>query len=121
MATKKLGDRLKTVRELKELSLAAVAEPAGMSATYLQKLERGDVESPSPHRLYALSKELDVDYADLMQLAGYVVPARENTDGKESLNLLAQALSANNLSEEELADLADYLRFRRYKQARRRT
>ena len=72
MAAKQLGEKLKEVRELRRLSLAAVAGPADMSATYLQKLEQGKVESPSPHRLYSLANQLDVSYNDLMDLAGYV-------------------------------------------------
>ena len=39
------------VRQLKGLSLSAAATPAGVSATYLQKLERDGVGSPSPRRL----------------------------------------------------------------------
>jgi HTH-type transcriptional regulator, competence development regulator len=119
MAAKELGLELRAVRELKGLSLAAVAEPAGGSATYLQKLERGEVESPSPHRLHALSQQLGVSYTQLMELAGYVVP-RDDDAPRENVSLLAQAFSAEDLSDEELADLAEYLAFRRQR-ARHRT
>lgn len=119
MSVKELGEELRAVRELKELSLASVAEPAGMSATYLQKLERGAFASPSPHRLYALSKVLDVSYPRLMELAGYVVPTGA-TESRESVSLLAQALSADDLTDNELADLAEYLAFRRQR-AKQRT
>jgi transcriptional regulator with XRE-family HTH domain len=115
-----LGEQLKAVRELKGLSLAAVAGPAGMSATYLQKLERDEVESPSPHRLHALAEALGVDYSELMELAGYVVP-RSDTRARAgaAASLLTQAFSAENLTDEEAADLAQYLAFKR-QQARRR-
>lgn len=130
--SKKLGATLKQVRETKGLSLAAVAEPAGMSATYLQKLERGEVESPSPHRLHALGDKLELSYADLMAAAGYVVPAggpapKRGTASvgrapakKDSSRraLLKQALSSDDVTEEELADLAEYLAFKR-QQAKR--
>ena len=43
-----LGTELQKVRKMKGLSLSAVAKPAGISATYLQKLERNQVEEPSP-------------------------------------------------------------------------
>jgi transcriptional regulator with XRE-family HTH domain len=120
MSDRGLGEQLKAVRELKGLSLAAVAGPAEMSATYLQKLERGEVESPSPHRLHRLADVLDVDYSDLMGLAGYVVPRTESNGNAPGGSLLAQALSAEELTEEELSDLAEYLAFKR-QQARRRT
>lgn len=119
--TNGLGAKLKAVRELKGLSLMAVAGPAEMSATYLQKLERDEVESPSPHRLHRLAEELDLDYSDLMELAGYVV---ERTDSASSRsaggNVLAQALSAEDITEEELGELAEFLAFKR-QQAKRRS
>jgi len=114
-----LGEKLKSVREMKGLSLAAVAGPAEMSATYLQKLERDEVDSPSPHRLHKLGEVLGVDYSDLMELAGYVVPRSDTrTAASPGASVLAQALSAEDLTEEELADLAEYLAFKR-QQARR--
>lgn len=112
MAAKELGAELRAVRGFKGLSLTAVAEDAGISATYLQKLERGEVEAPSPHRLHALSEALDISYTKLMELAGYIVPAA-NGDARGDVSLLAQALSAEQLTDEELTDLAEYLAFRR--------
>ena len=114
MPTNGLGPRLRTVRELRGLSLAAVAEPAGMSATYLQKLERGEVDSPSPHRLHRLAGVLDLEYTDLMELAGYVVPRADiNETRNAASSVLAQALSAKDVTAEELTDLAEYLAFKR--------
>lgn len=117
MAAKDLGAELKAVRDVKGLSLAAVAEPAEMSATYLQKLERGDVESPSPHRLHRLAEVLDVSYTKLMELAGYIVPTEDAS--RPSNSLLAQALRADDLTQEELSDLAEYLAFRRQRAKQR--
>jgi len=118
MAAKELGAELRAVRDVKGLSLAAVAGPAEMSATYLQKLERGEVESPSPHRLHRLAEVLDISYNRLMELAGYLVPT-EVDESRGNTSLLAQALSADDLSEEELADLAEYLAFRRQRAKQR--
>jgi HTH-type transcriptional regulator, competence development regulator len=120
LAAKELGEKLKKVREMKGRSLAAVAEPAQMSATYLQKLERGEVEEPSPHRLFQLSRELEIDYAELMRLAGYVVPSTSDSEaGQKSVSLLAQALSAEDLSEDEVESLAEYLAFQRQRAKQR--
>jgi transcriptional regulator with XRE-family HTH domain len=92
-----------------------------MSATYLQKLERGEVESPSPHRLHSLASVLDVSYTDLMELAGYIVPSPSDDDpARERGGLLLQALSSDGgLTSEELADVADFLAFRRQQAAKR--
>jgi transcriptional regulator with XRE-family HTH domain len=69
---KALGKQLKTVRGRQGLSLQAAAEPAGITAPYLQKLERGLVMTPSPRVLARLGLVLDVPYLRLMKLAGYL-------------------------------------------------
>ena len=122
MAAKHLGEKLKEVRDLKQLSLAAVAGPAEMSPTYLQKLERGEVESPSPHRLYALAEVLDISYTDLMTLAGYIVPAENEPDlARERGNVLLQALSSDGgLTPDEMQAVADFLAFKRQQDQKRR-
>ena len=130
-----LGNELQKVRKLQGLSLNAVAKPAGLSATYLQKLERDQVDSPSPHRLNALAIVLGLDYADLLRLAGYPVPgvrggAGGQIDGEErstavdgvdlataDASLLRKVFqSADHVSDEELEQLARYLAFLRQEQ-----
>jgi transcriptional regulator with XRE-family HTH domain len=115
-----LGRRLAEVRGLRSLSLKAVAVPAGISAAYLQKLERGQVKNPSPNILYALAQELKVPYSELMKLAGYVVPrgARDRTPVRKT-NLLAHALSSEDLTEDEAQAVARYLAWYRHEQASR--
>ena len=56
MATKELGATLFDVRQPRKRSLKSVADQAEISPAYLQKLERGDVKSPSPHVLLALGE-----------------------------------------------------------------
>jgi transcriptional regulator with XRE-family HTH domain len=120
VAAKELGEKLREVRELKGLSLAAVAQPAEMSPTALQKLERGEVESPSPHRLHRLAKVLDISYPDLMKLAGYIIPREDQPDpARERGSVLLQALSSEKLTDEEMADMAEFLAFKRQQAAKR--
>ena len=109
MAAGELGERLREIRALRGRSLRDVAQKTDISASYLQKLERGEVNSPSPNVLHALAKELKVPYSELMRLAGYVVPrgSRERTPMGNSV--LAQALSSEDLTDEEAAELAKYL------------
>jgi HTH-type transcriptional regulator, competence development regulator len=106
-----LGSRLASVRKVKGLSLRGTARDAGISPPYLQKIERGEVKQPSPSVLHGLAGALGIKYGDLMELAGYLLPAR--TRGSASVNVLAQALSADDLSAEELEQLAEYLAFMR--------
>lgn len=113
-----LGDTLAAARDVQGRSLKAVAGAAEISTAYLQKLERGEVRKPSPHVLFGLAKALGVEYVDLMELAGYVVPKRRGGDA--GTNVLAQALNASGLTDEETDALARYLRFYRDDQRRRR-
>ena len=61
---KKLGDELATARQRQE--------PANITATYLQKLERGVVQTPSPRVLARVAHALGIPYLRLMELAGYL-------------------------------------------------
>jgi HTH-type transcriptional regulator, competence development regulator len=109
-----LAATLQRAREMRGLSLKAAAEPARISATYLQKLERGQVGEPSPHVLYRLAEHLDLPYHDLMKLAGYVVPNRRGAkSAPQKGGPLTHALSSEPLTEEESRALAEYLAFLR--------
>jgi transcriptional regulator with XRE-family HTH domain len=109
-----LGYRLRRARG--QRSLKSVAEPAGITAAYLQKLERNNVQKPSPNVLHALAKELAVPYDDLMELAGYVAPTAEGPRvGPE--NAHTYALSSERLTEDEAAKLLEYLDWYRHRKA----
>ena len=116
MAATSLGAQLHEVRRLKDLSLKGVSEPAGISAAYLQKLERNEVKRPSPHVLHALAEVLEVPYVALMEAAGYVVPVADQKKVKPG-SVLAHALSSEDVTEEEAEVLARYLRWYRNEEA----
>lgn len=101
---KGLGEQLRSVRKLRGLSLKAVAEPADISPAYLQKLEGGNVGQPSPHVLHRLGEVLEIPYAKLMELAGYVVP--EQTPTTSAFN---HALSSSDLTPEEEKAVAAFI------------
>jgi transcriptional regulator with XRE-family HTH domain len=101
-----LGDRLREVRQIRGLSLKAVAEPAKISIAYLQKLEGGDVQQPSPNVLHRLAAVLEMPYPLLMELAGYVVP---ETGGVLAANTFDHALSSSDLTEEERKAVAAFI------------
>ena len=107
--TDELGQELRNVRHMLGLSLKAAATPAGISATYLQKLETGEVKNPSPNVLHGLSSTLNVPYPDLMELAGYVVPDRNEMAG----NPFDHALSASDLTADERTAVVSFIRYLR--------
>jgi transcriptional regulator with XRE-family HTH domain len=110
--TPSLGGRLRQARELRQQSLSYVAKEADISTAYLQKLEVGDVRAPSPNVLYSLSQVLDIDYAELMRLANYMVP-NDTRAAKRRRNELTHALSSEELTEDEASELAEYLHWYR--------
>jgi transcriptional regulator with XRE-family HTH domain len=110
----KLGDELRAVRGLRELSLKAVASKAGISVAYLQKLEGGDVQSPSPKYLMGLADALDVPYASLMAAAGYLLPSEEAIAG----SAVDHAFTTELLDEGERAAVAAFIKTMREMRAR---
>jgi HTH-type transcriptional regulator, competence development regulator len=106
-STSTLGTQLSQLRELRGQTLRTVAEAAGISGAYLLKLERDDVQSPSPHVLRRLADHYGVSYLGLMRLAGYEV-----TDGdrpEPAVGVLADALAAEPLTDEEQRAVAAFL------------
>ncbi len=119
MTAEELGLRLQQVRELRNRSLRDVAASADISASYLQKIERGQVKNPSPNVLHTLAAELRIPYSELMRLAGYVVPRGGAGRTPMAGNVLAHALSSEELTEEESTAVAEYLAW--YRQRRTAT
>ena len=106
---KELGNDLKSVRQVKGMSLSAVARPAKISAPYLQKLEEGVVKNPSPRILHRLAGVLNISYVKLMELAGYFMP--EETGVEPRRNLVEQALLDEELSSEERRAVAAFIAY----------
>ena len=97
-----LGETLKNVRERDGRSLLAVAEPAKISTAYLQKLERGQVGTPSPHVLRRLSRALGLDYLLLMSLAGYLSrDEQRRVASDDKLRASRHPLASQQLTPEE--------------------
>jgi transcriptional regulator with XRE-family HTH domain len=109
-----LGSVLRQAREVRGLSATEAALSAGISATYLGKLEINAVKRPSPHVLHQLSEALGMPYAELMRLTGYRVPGESDTRPAEAVN----AALFGDLTDDERGELVEYLAWYR---ARRRS
>ena len=68
------GRLLADVRKRKGLTLRSVQRLVGVSNAYISQLERGNVQAPSPHVLFKLSRLYKVSYWTLMKDAGYPLP-----------------------------------------------
>lgn len=100
-----LGRELADARAARGESFKTVANNAGVSAAYLQKLERGQVESPSPRILRQLAVHLEISYERLMELAGYETPRPV----KPNRTPLGRALKSARLSESEERSVAAFV------------
>lgn len=74
-----IGTYLQQVRHSRQLSLRDVQQlakdqrlDAEISSGYLSMLERDEVKKPSPRILYTLAAIYEVDYIELMRVAGYI-------------------------------------------------
>lgn len=55
-----VGDRIKTLRNQKKLTLDQLADQAGLSKSYLWELENKDPPRPSAEKLAGIAKSLEV-------------------------------------------------------------
>jgi transcriptional regulator with XRE-family HTH domain len=103
-----LGDQLREVRVGQGLSLARAGQLAGISAAYLQKLERGLVRNPSPRILERVAEALALDYLELMELIGYLEPSRAAAR-RPPRPMLVTENRAEPLTADEAAALSAFL------------
>ena len=109
-----IGGVLRQAREVRQLSAGDVARAAGISAAYLNRLEKDAVKKPSPHVLHQLSEALSVPYNDLLHLSGYPLP---HGPARNAAHTIGSALFAD-LTADERDELLEYLAWYR---ARRRS
>lgn len=93
------------------MSLRAVEAAIDISNAYLSQLEQGKVKQPSPVTLHQLSELYDLSYAEVMRLIGYPVPGDSEVVTSQS----DIAARMGPVTEEEEAELIDYLKYLRSK------
>ncbi len=72
------GKLIRERREAKNISLRKFAQQVGLSATYLSKIERGEMAAPGEEKIKIIAEHLELDEDELLALAGKV-----STDLKE--------------------------------------
>lgn len=121
-----LGEELRSIRGMRGMTLREVEQRSGISNGYLTQLENNRIKEPSPNILYKLSQTYDVPYRQLMEAAGYIVPAPEK-QSKTAIpkpgnprSLSSFALSTLHLEPEEEIALIDYLKYLRFKSRKKK-
>jgi transcriptional regulator with XRE-family HTH domain len=110
MAT--LGGELSRLRRLRGWSLRDVEERTKkkVSNSYLYQLENDAVKEPSPNILFVLAKAYEASYADLMGLAGFVVPSASHKSNRQQSSVAFNAMDLNEDEEQRVLDFVEFLR-----------
>ncbi len=66
-----LGDRIRKLRDQRELTQGQLAQSSSVSQGYLSQLENGEVKNPSAAVLLRVAQAVKVDPDDLFEAAGY--------------------------------------------------
>jgi transcriptional regulator with XRE-family HTH domain len=72
-----LGSRVRELRREQRMTQTDLARRAGISASYVSKLEANRYRRPSAEVLLRLASALNVPVDELYKAAGYPVPAEE--------------------------------------------
>jgi len=89
-----LGDKIRLIREKKNLTMTELAQLAGISVSYLSEIERGNVY-PALHTLKALSVCLDTPLTALVGKGGTVGSKVRKAREEQGLTQAELARSAN--------------------------
>jgi transcriptional regulator with XRE-family HTH domain len=113
-----LGQYLESIRKDRHMTLRQVEEATDkeVSNAYLSQIEQDKIQKPSPNVLHALSEIYAIDYAKLMEMAGYITPTKARGDDQRHGRV--PTFAEHNLSSAEEVELLDYLKFMRSRKRR---
>ena len=78
---REMGDRLRAARTTRRLTLRALGDRLGVSASLISQVERG-LAKPSVNTLYAMARELDISLDELLFVDARA--ARPADDGRRA-------------------------------------
>jgi transcriptional regulator with XRE-family HTH domain len=108
-----LGEFLASIRADRRMTLRQVEEAANgvVSNAYLSQVENDKVRQPSPNVLHALAEIYGIDYGELMERAGHIMPSAGRSQNQRHGRLATFA--DHHLTAAEEAELVRYLKFLR--------
>lgn len=110
VSLRRLGALLKSARERCGMTLIQVeqATSAPLSSSTASLLERAQLPWPSPRQLAELARLYEIDYVELLDLAGYLPPDLVNAVDLDELSWLPVA-SLRRLSAAQRRHLVRYV------------
>lgn len=106
---KGLGDVLKGAREKRDLSLRQVEAATGIRNAHLSQVENGTIARPEMAMLWELAAQYDLDYGDLLRLAGYD-RADAPASGRARQRMTVALRAMEELSPRDQTEVLDYMR-----------
>lgn len=104
-----LGKYIAEHRIAKNLTLRKLAEIANISHTEIYRLENGSRKHPSPLLLKSIANALGTNFDEIMKAAGYM----DNVSPSPTNSI--PIFSANDLTEQEIEEVQDFIDFLRNK------
>lgn len=106
-----LGQYLASIRADRKMTLREVEEATNklVSNAYLSQVENDKIRQPSPNVLHTLAEIYGIDYADLMERAGHIVPMK--TRAEDQRHGRVATFASHRLTPDEEGELMDYLKY----------
>ena len=102
----RFGAFVRSKREAKEIGLREMAKKIGVSPTYLSKVERDEFAPPTEDKVRAIAKIIECDPDKLLGMAGRVPADLADIIKRHPVEMSALLRTANGLSAEDIARLA---------------
>ena len=109
-----LGKYIAEHRLARNISIRKLAELANLSHTEIYRLEHGDRKHPSPNVLKSIALALNLDFNEIMSVAGYI------EDLPQSSKSPLLNLNIDDLNEQEIEELINFIRYLRFKRLENR-
>ncbi|MGA2228480.1 MAG: helix-turn-helix transcriptional regulator [Syntrophobacteraceae bacterium] len=104
-----LGQYLASIRTDRGMTLRQVEQLTDkeVSNAYLSQIENDKIKQPSPNILHALAESYEIDYMNLMEMAGHIRPTKSRKKGEKHGCL--PTFAEHNITPEEEVELMDFL------------
>jgi transcriptional regulator with XRE-family HTH domain len=99
------GATIRALREEKRIGLRQFARMVGVSATYVSKIERGEMPPPAEDRVKEIARLLDQDPDELLALAGKVASDLNEIIRNRPREMASFLRTASGLSGQEIERL----------------